>query len=306
MRVLANSIPKSGTHLLLRLLTQLDFDLVDFGGIRPRVVSQNTEETAVGKALRTVLKTREPGKFLGIGSYLVEGNRLRPGRHLIRGRGPDTVTVGVELPREINRGWLRRQLKRVPDGAVVSAHCVYSPQFDELLAEQKMRVVCILRDPRDMAISHMHYVKQRPRHPVYEAYMALPNDHERLMVSIRGGRLGDRTLQPLDERYRRFLGWEREGGAALVKFEELVGPRGGGSEEDQKEAVERVVGHLDLAVDEQKLRSVRENLFGSGRTFRKGQAGGWREELSEEHREAVKQVAGGLLVELGYEEDEEW
>jgi len=58
--------------------------------------------------------------------------------------------------------------------------------------------------------------------------MDLPSDHERLLVSIRGGELGGRKLQSLDERYRQFLRWEREGGAAVVKFEDLVGTKGGG------------------------------------------------------------------------------
>ena len=38
-----------------------------------------------------------------------------------------------------------------------------------------------------------------------------------------------------------------------------------------------------------------------GRTFRKGQIGGWREEFSSEHERAVEGVVGPLLVELGYE-----
>jgi hypothetical protein len=91
-----------------------------------------------------------------------------------------------------------------------------------------MRTVCILRDPRDMAVSQMHYIKQLGNHFAHQGYMALPSDHERLLVSIRGGELGGRKLQSLDERYRQFLRWEREGGAAVVKFEDLVGTKGGG------------------------------------------------------------------------------
>lgn len=305
MRVLANSIPKSGTHLLLRLLTLLDFDLVDFGGVTPRVVSER-KENAAHRTMRKVLGTREPGKFLGIGPHLLEGGRFPAARELIRTRGSDKITVGVEFPREIGRRWLERRLNRVPDDSVVSAHCVYTQGFGDLLSEQKMRTVCIIRDPRDTAVSHMHYVKQRPRHRAYKEYMALPNDHERLMASIRGGKLGPHTLHPLDERYRRFLGWEREGGAVTVKFEDLVGPKGGGSEEAQRAAVVRIVDHLGLDVGDRTVGAIQERLFGSGRTFRKGQTGGWKQEFSEEHREAAREVAGELLVELGYERSTDW
>lgn len=304
MKILANSIPKSGTHLLLRLLTLLEFDLADFGGLKPGLVSD--EDTRTGRILRRLLKTREPGKFLGIGPHLVTDGRLPAARALIRSRGPEKVTLGVEFPCEIGSRWLQRRLQRVPDKAIVSAHCAYSPQFTEILNEEKMRAVCILRDPRDTAVSYVHYLKKLPRHPIYKEYAGLKDDHERLMFFIRGGKLGGYTLKPLRERYKNFLDWEREGGAAMVKFEELVGPKGGGSAEAQREAVEKVARHLDVDLHEQRVSSVRENLFGSGRTFRKGRAGGWREEFSEQHKEAVKEEAGDLLVELGYEDGTGW
>jgi len=57
---------------------------------------------------------------------------------------------------------------------------------------------------------------------------------------------------------------------------------------------------------EERISSIQENLFGSGRTFRKGRAGGWREEFSEEHKRAMKEVAGGLLIDLGYESGTDW
>ena len=85
MKVLANSIPKSGTHLLLRLLTLLEFDMVDFGGIKPSLVSEKDRTT--DRLLRGLFRTREPGKFLGIGPHLVEGGRFPAARALIRTRG---------------------------------------------------------------------------------------------------------------------------------------------------------------------------------------------------------------------------
>jgi hypothetical protein len=152
----------------------------------------------------------------------------------------------------------------------------------------------------------MHYLKQTRNHLMHEAFLALPSDRERLLVSIRGGELGGRELLSLDERYRRFSGWGRDEGAVVVKFEDLVGPEGGGSADAQRRAVGRVAEHLGLEADERTMRLVEEGLFGEGRTFRKGQIGGWREEFSPEHARAAKEVAGPLLVELGYEAGPEW
>jgi hypothetical protein len=54
------------------------------------------------------------------------------------------------------------------------------------------------------------------------------------------------------------------------------------------------------------MRTVEENIFGVSKTFRKGQIGSWREEFSAEHERAVREIAGPLLVELGYEANPQW
>lgn len=305
MKVIANSVPKSGTHLLLRLLTLLGMDLVDFGGLRPTPVYGGKNAWS-SKTFQKILGTRDPEKFLGIGPHLIEGGRFPRMRRVVRSGGRERVLLGVDYPCEANRRWLERRLNLVPEGSVVSAHCVYSPSFGDLLREQDLRMVCILRDPRDTAFSHMRYLQERPRHPAFEEYMALANDHERLLHSIQGGWLGAHRLRSLDERYRGFVDWEREAGAELVKFEDLVGPEGGGSEEAQREATRRVADYLGIELGENELNEVCGGLFGKGRTFRKGQSGSWQAGFSPEHEEAVKEVAGPLLVELGYEEDLDW
>jgi hypothetical protein len=300
MRVVANSIPKSGTHLLDRLLVLLGFGLVDLGGIRPHLAKGSDRFPLLDKRLGSILGLRRPEDVMGIGPHLVEGGRFPPARRVLRGRG-EKVTVGVVTPRPISRRWLAGRLSQVPEGCFITAHCVYTPELAGLFHEGGMKTVCILRDPRDVAVSQMHYLKQLKNHFAYEEYLALPSDRERLLVSIRGGELGGRRLQSLDERYGQFLGWERDGGAVMVKFEDLVGPGGGGSEEAQRLAVGRVAKHLGIPVDERTMGLVGENLFGVGRTFRKGQVGGWREEFLEEHERAAGEVVGPLLVELGYQ-----
>jgi hypothetical protein len=237
---------------------------------------------------------------------MVDGGRFPPARRLLRTRGPEKAMIGVDFPREIGRLWLERRLSRVADGQFVTAHCVYSPELASVFAGGRMPVVCILRDPRDVAVSQMHYIKQKKRHPIHHAFMALPSDNERLLVTIRGGLLGMRELLSLDERYRQFLGWQDAENAMMVKFEDLVGPRGGGSAEAQRLAVAGVARHLGVELDEATMEVVEEDLFGLGRTFRKGQIGGWREEFSGEHTRSAREIAGPLLVELGYEADPEW
>jgi hypothetical protein len=41
-------------------------------------------------------------------------------------------------------------------------------------------------------------------------------------------------------------------------------------------------------------------------TFRAGKTGGWKEHFTPEHKALFKEVAGDLLVQLGYEQDNDW
>ena len=266
VRAVANSIPKSGTYLLGRLLVLFGMEKTPLSGIRSHLVSSP------------------------FGSI----------KRLVRARGPERVTVGVDFPREVGRGWLKRRLGRVADGQFVTAHCVHTPELAGLFREEGMKTVCILRDPRDVAVSQLHYIKRLKKHPIHEAFVALPSDRERLLFSIRGGSLGGRELLPLDERYRRCSGWASEEGAVVVRFEDLVGPEGGGSAGAQRRAVGRVAAHLGVEADEEALARVGGGIFGAGQTFRKGTIGGWREEFSAEHERAAEEVVGPLLAELGY------
>ena len=299
MKAIANSIPKSGTHLLDRLLILLGFDLIDLGGVGPHLF-EGDRFFSVRKHLGPSLGLRKAENVMGIGSHLVEGGRLPAVRRLVRARGPERVTVGVDFPREVGRGWLKRRLGRVADGQFVTAHCVHTPELAGLFREEGMKTVCILRDPRDVAVSQLHYIKRLKKHPIHEAFVALPSDRERLLFSIRGGSLGGRELLPLDERYRRFSGWASEEGAVVVRFEDLVGPEGGGSAGAQRRAVGRVAAHLGVEADEEALARVGGGIFGAGQTFRKGTIGGWREEFSAEHELAAEEVVAPLLAELGY------
>jgi hypothetical protein len=152
MRLVANSIPKSGTHLLNRLLVLLGFGLVDLRGIRPRPAKSSDGCAGFSFGLR------KPEHVLGISPHLIEGGRFPLARRLLRGQG-EKVTIGVVSPQQISRRWLSRRLSRVPDGCFITAHCAYTPELAELFREGGIRTVCILRDPRDAAASQMHYIK---------------------------------------------------------------------------------------------------------------------------------------------------
>ena len=190
-------------------------------------------------------------------------------------------------------------------------HLTYSDERAQLLANLGFRMALIIRDPRDIVVSHFHYVTYGSRrHRLHAYYASLSDDQTRLMVSIKG------VLEPqddpavrlldIDRRCRAFLTWI-DHGACVVRFENLVGPHGGGSHEAQRKEIHRLAEHARVELDEQAIERIASRVYHpTSSTFRKGHTGDWKNHLTPEHKTAFKRVAGQLLIDLGYERDQEW
>lgn len=251
-RVFANSVPKSGTNLLLECLRL-------FPVLRPghRHVSMNSN--------------RRPGS-----------------------------------------NEFERKVPRTKRGQYTSGHAFHSDSHAATVEEHGIDVLLMVRDPRDVVTSHFHYVTEKhPGHRLHEHYRSLPDDHARLMASIRGvdGEFtadGD-PLEGIGEWMDRFLAWDEEPYTQVVRFEDLIGPRGGGNREAQVEAVRTVAAHLDVDLSDDEVGRIARNVFSTdSSTFRKGLIGDWRNHFEPEHVEAFERAAGDWLVELGYEPDGDW
>ena len=73
-----------------------------------------------------------------------------------------------------------------------------------------------------------------------------PITRERLRLSIVGD--PERNIASIAERLDRYAGWLTSG-ALVVRFEDLVGPDGGGEAESQREAVARLYDYVGLGQD---------------------------------------------------------
>ena len=191
------------------------------------------------------------------------------------------------------------------------AHVYYTEQREQILSSLGFRIVLIIRDPRDVAVSHYHYVTYGSRrHQLRDYYRSLPDDGARLMMSITGIQEPHSDaairLRDIDTRYRSFLAWANHG-ACVVRFEHMVGPRGGGSHETQRMEIRKIAEHLGVQLEEKDMQHIATKMFHRGSTtFRKGIIGDWKRHLTPEHQVAFRSIAGQLLTDLGYEPDQDW
>lgn len=252
--ILANSIPKSGTHVLSRLLS-----------LYPEV--------------------------------------LHSGRH---------IRLQELTGNDGNADWPRvsKALAPVGNGHFATSHFPADERLRKTLASQGFKVIFIVRDPRDMLLSYLFYVLKREQHSMHEYLVnGYPDNGSRLMSIIRGinsdhvsSRLPS-ARERLDD-YIDWLGWDI---AYTCRFEDLIGSRGGGSDKRQIEEIQRIGSFINRPVSHVTAARIGGLVWSKDSiTFRKGVIGDWRDHFSEEHRSAVKELAGDYLVRLGYESDYDW
>jgi hypothetical protein len=214
------------------------------------------------------------------------------------------------LESELDWERFERALSAVNKGQFLTAHFAALPRLVELLERLEYRTIMMMRDPRDVAVSGVFYITRLERHVLHERFNSeLRSFDERLMASIVGlpARGRERGLASLARRIARYRKWIDVPGARLCRFEDLIGPSGGGSLEAQRREVAAIAEHVARSLPAPELDEIAARTWSAGSsTFRKGAIGDWRNHFKEEHRAAFKEVAGRQLIELGYERDLDW
>ncbi len=176
-----------------------------------------------------------------------------------------------------------------------------------MLETYAVKHLFVIRDPRDIAVSNFYYITYKDRgHRLHEYFSrSLTSDSDRLMASIAGisaSKLPDgRESRGIAAHLRSYTGWLSDPRCLVVRFEDLVGYRGGGSDALRDDTIARVFNFLGLGMSPTELEAISRALYSSNsRTFFRGQIGGWREHFSREHEEVFEREAGGLLALMGY------
>jgi hypothetical protein len=99
--------------------------------------------------------------------------------------------------------------------------------------------------------------------------------------------------------------WLEQQNVMCIRFEDLI--------ENRQATLEAMLDEVEstgykIPTPREKALTVLMDSIQPSRshTFRSGQAGGWREHFTEEHKKLFKDVTGDLLVRLGYEKSNDW
>jgi len=196
-------------------------------------------------------------------------------------------------------GGLTGLLGRMRPGQVVVSHLRHSEDAERALARAGVRGLFMVRDPRDILVSQIHYATSRADHRTHDLFASLPDERARLRAAIVGDPAG--PLPSIAERLSYFQGW-LSSDLLLVRFEDLVGPAGGGSADRQRDLIRRIFEHVGVEADERRVEAVTRRLFSSDSpTFRSGQVGSSGRFFDDELERLLRETVGDGAAPYGYE-----
>jgi len=188
---------------------------------------------------------------------------------------------------------------------IASAHLFARPEAIARVCTPKFAPYFIFRDPRDVVVSHVFYVTDmEARHVHHDYYQSLPDFDSRLKVSILGRPDANIEFSNIADRFEPYLGWLNRPEVLTIHFEDLIHHR--------ESTLNSIMDHLLSRVP---LQTPRELILNSleasinptkSPTFRSGKTGEWKKHFTDEHKKIFKDVAGDLLVKLGYEKNNDW
>jgi hypothetical protein len=194
-------------------------------------------------------------------------------------------------------GGLDGLLSRVHPGQIVASHLRFRDVYPGIIDARSVRAIFLTRDPRDIVVSQVHYVAKRVDHRHHEVFSAIPALNQRLKVAIEGDPA--HHVVPLAEKLDAFAGWLDV--ALVVRFEDLIGPQGGGDAERQRETLRSIYRFLEMPIADGMLDSIGDALFSSASpTFRSGGVGGWRDAFDPGTVDLFDAEVGDRLRPYGY------
>lgn len=193
--------------------------------------------------------------------------------------------------------------------AFVQMHAIPDPIMIWTLMQQNYKVIFLIRDPRDQAVSLLFYILKGWSYGPLNMQMpfgqlSVGEQLDEVITGVRYGCSG--TFNIMINR----LPWMFQDPhfALTARFENLVGEEGGGSREKQLIEVSRIAQHIHLNISAEEIEKRSEGLFGKPGegTFRSGQIGEWKKYFTPIHIQRFKQLFGAHLIQLGYEKDLNW
>ena len=178
-------------------------------------------------------------------------------------------------------------------------HLAYNEELEDYFINDLNAIIFfIYRDPRDQVVSFMNYGKRMKW---------FHGTDSEIITNLLNGKLLNPPAENIVDYYYKYISWIESEGVCAIKFENLVGQKGGGLLYNQQMQINKIAKHLQKDMTQEQINAIANNLFGGSNTFFKGIIGSWKHCFTNIHKDLFKSCGGTqLLIELGYEQDDTW
>lgn len=243
-----------------------------------------------------------------IGARVLVNSLPKAGTHLVESLldvCPWVINNKKRTIREQEFRVVRDKLRRIRPGFFQTAHLGFRRELLEYLESQGIKVIEVVRDPRDVVVSRWKYISGvHVAHKAHRELMRIRDDEARLSACILGI---PNVIKPIGEVLREHKAWLSDRYSLVVRFEDLIGPRGGGTRELQLKVIKDVLTYLGFDSDDAVVEDMAKQVFSENSiTFSDPGINKWKRYFSDEQKVAFKNSAGKELIAFGYEESFDW
>ena len=197
-------------------------------------------------------------------------------------------------------------LKHIPQGVIGWGYVDATKENASFLTAAGRVNYFMYRDPRDTLVSQVFFATDmNEEHGMHKHYNSLPDFGARLNVAITGVDRDGLYMVNVKQRYDSVFRWLEQKNVMCIRFEDLIN-NCDATLNTMLDEVEKT-GYKIPAAREKAISVLIDAINPrKSHTFRSGKTGGWTQHFTEEHKKLFKDVAGDLLVKLGYEKDNNW
>ncbi len=193
-----------------------------------------------------------------------------------------TITIDG---RRRSQAEILKDLRRLRPGDATLGYLRATTENMAQLCRPDWAVYFIIRDPRDMLVSHLYYATEMySGHGMHDYYNTLPDMDARLRVAIQGIQEDGLSMANVGERYERIRGWLRCPEIMTLHFEDLI--------LKQKGTLNAMLDHLEktgFSLPTERNTAVQRLVEAidpkTSPTFRKGKVGDWESHFTAEHKD---------------------
>lgn len=211
--------------------------------------------------------------------------------------------------REIDSRKISKKINSLVGNELVGAHIFYSKDVYKTILEKNCIIFFIYRDPRDIVISEANYLYDMNRyHRLHKYFKKFPDLNDRIMFSIKGDEFYKTPIPYLNikDRFNKYKEWMYYKDVFSIRYEDLI-------YNEKEEYIKNIINfykehssnnnfNTDLIVK----KAIKNSEPKKSHTYRTGKSEGWKKIFTEEHKKVFKDIAGDLLIDLGYEKDLNW